>query len=468
VKQQDRDTVLWLLCFLILLGAFYWLEHTHWYQTVIIQNAAELNARLVGRGLSLLGLKCKLTQTAFHSSAGCIEIAASCTGSFVFMVFAAAVLPFPAPWKIRIIGLFLGFVILFTVNLIRIAMIVLISSRFPDSLWLMHVVVGQVIVISSMLIFFLWWTQKSRSSVFFAFTHNHRRLFQTLLLFVFAYLCGYWLYGWFLESSLGVFIKHGIDAHAEWMISMINNYFLSGENISYRAPTVELVEGCLASPIVVFFSAMIFAWPTAWWKKLTIILLGFIPFFYLYHLARSFLIAFTLGFQTKETNIVYNLYGQITLSLAFLTLIALFWRSKQQPKKDRQIFIKFLAGCGVGILLGSITGWIGRHLLLPAITDTLYGQKVFYYDPQQSISLMPDIQGFIWITLAWITPGLSKARKWASAGGGALAALLIFITSVLTIDLFRLSPDVGLIKLGTIVLPFIIYYVLFINPKRMG
>lgn len=467
MKQQDRQTAIWLFCFILLMGLFYWLDHNSWYQTVFLESVARLNTHVVAWIFSLLGLDLKQAGATIILPAGTIEIAKSCTGSFVFMIFAAAVIPFPAPWKYRLIGLFLGLAILLAVNLFRIFIIVLVVSRFPDSLWALHVIVGQLIVITGMLLFFLWWVKRSQSSIFFSFTRDNRLILKTLLLFIIAYLCAYWLYGVFLESCAGLFVKQQIDLHASWLITLINETIFSSAGFQYTAPRVELIEGCLSSPMVVFFAAIIFAWPAAWWKKLLIILLGFIPFFYLYHLLRAVLIAATLGIQTKNANLVYNLYGQIMLSLALMALIGFIWKSKRGEKISyRKLLGNFFRGAAAGILLGFAAGFAARQIIVPFVTQSINHLNGLTYNPQQTISLMPDLQLFVWVTLMWLTPGWSLSKKLFNSCLGAIGVLFIFSAFITTIEIFRLTPHVGLIKLGVILLPFLIYSLLFLRVNE--
>ena len=466
MKPQDRETAIWLFCFIILMGLFYWLDHNNWYQTVFLEDVARVNARVVAWIFSFLGLELTQSGSTLVFPSGTIEIAESCTGSFVFMIFAAAVLPFPAPWKYRAIGLVLGLAALLVLNLFRISVIVLAVSRFPQSLWALHTIVGQVIVISGTLLFFLWWVKKSQKGGFFSFAQSNRLIYQTLLLFIIGYLGGYWIYGWFLDSGLGIFIKQQIDLHTMWLIEVMNAVFFSGNNLHYAVPQVRLIEGCLSSPMIVLFAAIVFAWPAAWWKKLLVLGLGFLPFFYLYHLLRAVLIAANLGFQSKKASVIYNLYGQVMLSLALFAVIAFFWKSKKEGLSYVKLFGNFIKGGILGVLLGVGLGSLMRRVLIPLLTEAISGVKQLSYDPQQSISLMPDLQLFAWVTLIWLTPGLTRFKKMAFSGIGALVVLAVFSGFVTLNEIFRLTPHVGLIKLGIVLMPFLIYVFLFFRGNR--
>ena len=462
MKQRDRETAIWLFCFIFLMGLFYWLDHNNWYQTVFLEHLARFNARVVTWTLSFLGLDTGLAGATLTLPSGTIEIAESCTGSFVFMIFAAAIIPFPAPWKSRLIGLFSGLAALLALNLFRIFIIVFIASRFPKSLWTLHTIVGQLIVISGMLLCFFWWIKKSQKGGLFAFAQSKALIFKTILLFILGYLGAYWLYGAFLNSGPGIFVKQRLELHTMFLIKVINAVIFSGESFRYAAPQVKLIEGCLSSPMVVLFAAIVFAWPAKWWKKLLILVIGFVPFFYLYHLIRAVLISTSMGFNEKQTDIVYNLYGQVMLALALFAITANIWKHKWEQISYISMLCNFLKGMAIGIFLGVALGQIGRRIFIPHLTSGFNGH---FYDPQQSISLMPDLQLFVWATLLWLTPGLSPTKKWITVVVGAIAILIIFSAILVINTIFRLAPHVGLIKLGVVIVPFLIYTFLFIKLK---
>jgi exosortase/archaeosortase family protein len=442
------------------MGLFYWLDHTRWFQVVVLEKLARLNAGAAALGLSLLGLGLKQTGTALTSSSGTIEIARSCTGSFVFMIFAAAMIPLPVPWKARLLGLLGGLVVLTGINLLRLSLILLVTSRFPEALWALHAIFGQVIVIASMLLFFLWWTKRVKNRLFFSVTQSNRMIYKTIFLFIIGYLGGYWLYGVFLESPTGFFVKQLIAGHASWLADAMGKTFFFCSGVAYTPPTVNLIEGCLSSPMVVFFAAMIFAWPGAWKKKLLIIFLGFVPFFYAYHLLRAMLIVATLGIQTRENNIAYHLYGQVMLALFLLVLAAFFRDSRPDSASTHKPAWRLLIGGAVGVVLGVGAVFLSNGILAPLLTRAISGTRELSYDPQQTISLMPGLQVFIWTTLMWIIPGLESRKKWIGVCLGIIGTFLIFAGFITVVEIFRLTPHVGIVKLGVVLLPFLIYGIL--------
>jgi len=460
LKLQNKKEAVWFIYFLVLMGLFYWLDHTPWFQTVILEKLARLNAGAATIFLSLLGLGLKQTGTTLVLPSGSIEIARSCTGSFVFMIFAAAMIPLPVPWKTRLLGLLAGFMVLLGINLFRISLILLVTSRFPESLWTFHVILGQIIVIAGMLFFSLWWIKQAKNPIFFSITRSNRIIFKTIFLFIIGYSCGYWFYGKFLENPLGLWVKQMVDGHASWLAGAMNKLFFFCAGTDYTLPSVKLIDGCLSSPMVVFFAAMVFAWPGALKKKLLIIFLGFIPFFYAYHLLRAILIVATLGIQAKGNNIAYHLYGQIMLTLALLVFAEFFWRRKQGPPSTPKMMGQLLMGMATGFVLSLGTVFLANKVLAPVLVEVITGARDMSYNPQQTISLMPGLHVFIWTTLMWITPGLEKLKKWMGVCLGIIGAFLIFAGFIALVEIFRLTPHVGIVKLGVVLLPFLIYGVL--------
>lgn len=437
------------------MSLFYWLDSNAWFQAVLIEKASRWNAAAASLILSLLGLALKQEGSALVSASGSVEIANSCTGSFVFLSFAAAVIPFPAPWKARLKGLLGGFAVLTTVNLFRIALIVLVTSRFPEALWTFHVILGQIIVITGMLSFFLWWIKQSENPDFFSFTRSSRKMFKVLLLFIVGYAAGYWLYALFLKSVPGLLIKEMIGRHATHLTSAAKIFFtVSGSDDA--PPAIELIDGCLSSPMIVFFAAVIFAWPGDWKKKLLIIVLGFIPFFYGYHLLRAVLIFATLGLQPRETNMAYHLYGQVMLALFLLLLIAAPRPDHAKSRSDDSWGWRLLTGLVSGLVLGMGVFYLSENIS-PILTHTITGLPQLSRDPQQTISLMPFLQTFIWTALMGISPGLTPARKGIGIVLGALGVILVFAGVVVFLEIFQLSPHVGMAKLGVVLAPFLIY-----------
>jgi len=465
---MNRGDIRWITSFVVLMAVFYWIDQSSWFQDLVLDKLSVFTANATIRVLSFIGLHLQQAGVTLITPAGPVEIAESCTGSLVFLIFAAAIIPFPASWKSRLKGLALGLLTLLFINLFRTSLIVLVVSRFPGSLWSLHIVVGQIIVIAGMMGVFLWWIKGNQQEILIPFLRNNKTIFRALSLFIIGYLCGYRLYHIFLESPLGILVKKLIATHTFWITSSLNDLFFHTDLSQLSASPVRLIEGCLSSPMVVVFVAVIFAWPTRWWKRGAIILIGFIPFFYLYHLIRAILISVTLGIQSSEVNFAYNFYGQIFLSLSLFALVAYFWCSTKKSICYGKFFVLFLTSALIAALAASGVGWLARHFLIPFLTERITGATALSYNPEQAISLTPDLQIFIWVSLVWLTPGLTRTRKLLIGFLGVLIVMIAFAAGVAAIETLRLAPHKGLYKLSTILLPFAAYYFCFVRPETVS
>jgi len=447
------------------MAIFYWVNQSQWFQDIISDKLAILNARTTSWVLSLLGMHVQQTGTTVITSTLPVEIAESCTGSIVFLIFAAAVLPFPSSWKSRLKGLVLGLLALLFINLFRTCLIILVVSSFPGSLWTWHIVIGQIIVITGMIGVFLWWAKNNQQHVQFRLLRTNKTIFRALCLFTIGYLSGYQLYQIFLESAFGFFVKKLIETHTFWILSSLNSLFFRTQVSPFTAYPFKLIEGCLSSPMVVFFVAVVFAWPTRWWKRLVIILIGFVPFFYLYHLLRALLIAVTLCIQPKEVNFAYNFYGQIMLSTAGFAWAAYFWCSIKKVISYKRYSALFLTWALIAAVTGAGVGWLARHILVPFLTERMAGSTALSWDPEQAVSLTIDLQIFIWVSLMGSTPGLIKIKKASFSLIGIAIALVFFTIGVAAIETFQLAPHKGMCKLFVILMPFAVYYFYFLYPR---
>jgi hypothetical protein len=243
----------------------------------------------------------------------------------------------------------------------------------------------------------------------------------------------------------------------EWFLTVIRTHVLSRQHSSFSPVNVRLVEGCLSSPVVVLFAAVVFAWPARWWKRLLVIFLGFIPFFYGYHLVRAVLLSLTLGFQTKEVNLVYNFYGQAFLVLFLLGFLGYYRCAVQREmscgKYLRQVFIS----CLIALPVAFGMGWLSSHGLTPWLVKIVSDRAVLAYNPEQAVSTMPGVWTFIWLVLVGSTPHLAIKRKMVFGFSGVLAAFILYATIVILFEIFHLAPHKGLLKLFVTILPAAVY-----------
>jgi len=116
-----------------------------------------LTALLVGDLIQLLGLK-PVVQGAYISTGGfSVNVIAECSAVQLMILYAAFIVAFPATRSEQWIGLGAGTALLFTVNIARIATIILIGWKSPAWFEPAHVYFGQLgMLLATVAICLLW------------------------------------------------------------------------------------------------------------------------------------------------------------------------------------------------------------------------------------------------------------------------------------------------------------------------
>lgn len=97
--------------------------------------------------LSMLKEAVHLEGTTIHGSDLTIQIVSECSAITPVMVFAAAVIAFPAPILYKLQGLLFGAVTLYTINLVRVVSLYYIAKHAPSQLEFVHLVVWQALIV---------------------------------------------------------------------------------------------------------------------------------------------------------------------------------------------------------------------------------------------------------------------------------------------------------------------------------
>ncbi len=98
------------------------------------------------------GAMLKLNGAIMHVKFGC-------NGLEAILLFIAAVLAYPASWRVRFIGIVAGSSVLQVLNIIRIALLAWVLEYYPQNFALMHEYVTQSIMIALAFILFLIYLQ---------------------------------------------------------------------------------------------------------------------------------------------------------------------------------------------------------------------------------------------------------------------------------------------------------------------
>lgn len=146
-----------LLRFVLFLVVFYFLVAAKPVNDRVIVPFTAWIASASGTVLNVLGERATVHGTEIQSGSFGVNIENGCNGVETALLLAAAVLAFPAGWRQRLTGFFLGFLAIQVLNLIRVVSLVWIGRHKPALFDSSHTVIWQsVVVLFGVLIFLLW------------------------------------------------------------------------------------------------------------------------------------------------------------------------------------------------------------------------------------------------------------------------------------------------------------------------
>lgn len=158
--QRNRREVTFLALFLLLLGGSFTLISVNWVNDHAIEPFTAGIARVSGVVLDLMGQNISQQGTVLRSPRFAVNIRNGCNGVEAMLIFLAAVLAFPAPWRSRFLGLAFGILAIQAVNLVRVVALFLTGAYFPRFFDASHTVVWQTLVILSGVLLWIFWANR--------------------------------------------------------------------------------------------------------------------------------------------------------------------------------------------------------------------------------------------------------------------------------------------------------------------
>ncbi len=113
--------------------------------------------------LNVLSERVTVVGTELRSPGFGVDIENGCNGVETALLFCAAVLAFPAPWRSRGMGLLLGFLAIQAINLVRVVSLFWIGRHHPALFSSAHTVIWQSAVVLVGVLLFLLWASRQRS-----------------------------------------------------------------------------------------------------------------------------------------------------------------------------------------------------------------------------------------------------------------------------------------------------------------
>lgn len=158
--QRYRQEILFIGIFVaILAGGFTLIAYQPVNDNVIepftggVAHASGIALNVIGQGIEKEG-------TILRNERFAVNIRNGCNGVETMIIFLAAVISFPAPWKARVVGLVLGILAIQAVNLIRVVALFLTGAYFPALFDSSHTVIWQTIVILFGVFLWIFWANR--------------------------------------------------------------------------------------------------------------------------------------------------------------------------------------------------------------------------------------------------------------------------------------------------------------------
>lgn len=157
---MQRTQVLFLVkFFVVLIGAYLLIAWNPVNDGAIVPFTAGI-ARVSGAILNAIGEGVRVYGTTITSPRFGVNINNGCNGVEAMLILLASIVAFPASMKARVVGLFLGAIVVQILNFIRIITLYLLGAYQPRLFDLFHTAVWQIVIILAAIGFFLVWSAR--------------------------------------------------------------------------------------------------------------------------------------------------------------------------------------------------------------------------------------------------------------------------------------------------------------------
>ena len=158
-RAYQREITFLVLFVVILGGGFALIAWQPVNDHAVVPFTAAI-ARTSAVVLDVIGQEIRIEGTRVYGEDFAVDIENGCNGIEALIIFLAATLSFPAPWKARLTGLALGVIGIQIVNLIRVVALFLTGVYFPSFFDSSHTVVWQTVVILFAVLLWVFWAQR--------------------------------------------------------------------------------------------------------------------------------------------------------------------------------------------------------------------------------------------------------------------------------------------------------------------
>jgi exosortase H (IPTLxxWG-CTERM-specific) len=158
--RENWPIVQFILITILSLVLFFLLLRVGWVKQSFSEPYTHFVAASSRLFLRMIGVQAAGTGTVITSPDFTVNILYVCNGLEATAIFFATVLGFPARWRNKLIGLALGYPVIFFINILRIAALFLIGYTVPQIFETVHYYYAQAFVILATVGVWLLWVSR--------------------------------------------------------------------------------------------------------------------------------------------------------------------------------------------------------------------------------------------------------------------------------------------------------------------
>ena len=165
-KRTEISITRFLVIYFLLMGAIFFLLGLRaiWRFVDVDDLYTKGVVVLTSRILEALSLPVTHQGSVIRLPSVALDVKFGCNGLEAVLIYAVAVLAFPAPWMHRLLGMFVGFVLLQVINILRIIALVYSALHLKSIFQYIHIYVAQGMMIAVSLGIFLIYLNYAKSS----------------------------------------------------------------------------------------------------------------------------------------------------------------------------------------------------------------------------------------------------------------------------------------------------------------
>lgn len=157
MAKHNLPIVRFIVITIVSLVLFFWLLKTKFFEANIAAPYTDFVAASGRFALRILGIQARGEGSLITSPEFTVNIMNVCNGLEVTAIFFATVLGFPARWRNKILGLAIGYPIIYLINIIRIVVLFILGFKMPDIFETVHYYYAQAFVILATVGVWLIW-----------------------------------------------------------------------------------------------------------------------------------------------------------------------------------------------------------------------------------------------------------------------------------------------------------------------